>query len=77
MTLAREKKLHHNVTLIALLNAILLRRWLMSIVILVFKDKTKPKIHRLRIINTYESEYNLILKYFWPKEGINKAEKNK
>ena len=49
----------------------------MSIVILIPKDKGKPKIHRLRIINTYESEYNLILKYFWPKEGMNKAEKNK
>ena len=23
------------------------------------------KIHRLRCINKYESEYNMILKYFW------------
>ena len=70
-------KLHHNITSIALLNARPLRRWLMSIVILIPKDKGKPKVHRLRIIKTYESEYNLILKYFWPKEGMNKAEKNK
>ena len=29
------------------------------------------------MINTYESKYNLILKYFWPKKGIQKAEDNK
>ena len=69
-------KLHHNITYIALLSARPLSRWLMSIVILIPKDKGKPKIHRLRIINTYKSEYNLILKYVWPKEGMNKAEKN-
>ena len=28
------------------------------------------------IINTYEADYNLVLKYFWPKEGMKKAEKN-
>ena len=36
----------------------------------------RPKIHRLQIINMYESEYNLVLKYFWPKQGIHKAESN-
>ena len=70
-------KIHHNITSNALLNARPLRRWLMSIVILIPKDNGKPKIHRLRIINTYEPEYNLILKYFWPKEGMDKVEKNK
>ena len=60
----RMWRLHHKITSIALLNARPLRRWLTSIVILIPKDKGKPKIHRLRIINTYESEYNLILKYF-------------
>ena len=73
----RMWKLHHNITSIALLNARPLRRWLMSIVILAPKDNGKPKIHRLRIINTYESEYNLILEYFWTKEGMEKAERNK
>ena len=47
------------------------------IVIFIPKDKGKPIIHRLRIIKTYESEYSLILKYFWPKVGIEKVEKNK
>ena len=54
----------------------LLTRWLTSIVISLPKDIGRPKIHRLRIINTYESEYNLVLKYFWPKQGMHKAESN-
>ena len=47
------------------------------IVTLIPKDKGNPRIHRLRIINTYESEYNLILKYFCPKVEMKKVEKNK
>ena len=69
-------KLHYTITSTALLNVSLLHRWLTSIVLLLSKDKGQPKIHRLRIINTYESEYNLILKYFWPKKGMQKVEEN-
>ena len=43
----RMWKLHHNITSITLLNARPLRRWLVSIVILIPKDKGKPKIYRL------------------------------
>ena len=67
---------HHNMTSIALLNKKSLTRWLTSIVVLLPKDIGRPKIHRLRIINTYEYEYNLVLKYFWPKQGTHKAESN-
>ena len=80
---ARTKKisdrmwnLHHSITLITLLNEKPLNRWLTSIVILLPKDEGRPQLHRLRIINTYESEYNIILKYFWPKQGMKKVEKN-
>ena len=45
--------------------------------ILLPKDIGRPQIHRLRIINTYEFEYNHILKYLCPKQGMKKAEKNK
>ena len=69
-------RLYHTLISIALLNVSPLTRWLKSIVLLLPKDKGQPKINRLRIINTYESEYNLILKYFWPKKGMQKAEKN-
>ena len=69
-------KLHHTIVFTALLNASPLHWWFTSIVLLLSKDKRQPKIHRLRIINTYESEYNLILKYFWSKKGMQKAEQN-
>jgi len=68
--------IHHKITSIAIRNEKPLNRWLTSIVILLSKDVGRPKIHRLRLINTYESEDNLILKYFWPKKGIHKAEDN-
>ena len=55
----------------------LLNRWLTSIVILIPKDIGRPQIHRFRIINTYDSEYNLILEYFWPKQGMKRAETKK
>ena len=51
-------QLDHNITSIALLNAQSLLRGLTSIVLLFPKDSGRPKIHRLRMINMYESEYN-------------------
>ena len=68
--------IHHNITSISLLNEKPLARWLTSIVILLQKDIGRPKIHILRIINTYDSKYNLVLKYFWLKQGMHKAERN-
>ena len=44
-----------------------LERWTTSEVIMIPKDKETIKINRLRVINKYEADYNLILKYFWPK----------
>ena len=69
-------KIHHNITSTVLLNASPLHRCITSIVLLLPKDKGRPKIHRLRIINAYESEHNLILNYFWPKKGMQKVEEN-
>ena len=70
-------KLHHTITSTALLNTSFLHQWITFIVLLLPKDKGQPKIHRLRIINTYDLEYNLILKYVWSKKGMQKSEKNK
>ena len=60
----RMLSLHHTITSTALLNSSPLNRWLVSIVIVIPKDPGQPKIHRLRIINTYEADCNLVLKYF-------------
>ena len=60
----RMSNLHHSITSIALLNEKPLHRWLTLFVILLPKDSGRPQIHRLCIINTYESEYNLVFEYF-------------
>ena len=72
----RMWNLHHSITSIALLNENPLNRQLTSIVILLPNDEGRPQIHRLCIINTYKSEYNLVLKYFWSKQGMKKVEAN-
>ena len=33
------------------------------------------RTHRLRVINKYEANYNLILKFFWPHLAIYNAKK--
>ena len=53
--------IHHQITPIALKNETSLNQRVSSIVILRSKDHGKPKQHRLRLIHTYELEYNLIL----------------
>ena len=73
----RMWNIHHKITSIVMRNETPLNRWLTSIVNLLPKDIGRHKIHRLRLMNTCESEYNLILKYFWTKKGIQKAEDNK
>ena len=40
------------------------------------KEKGNPKINRLRIIDKYEADYNLLLKIYWPKITNNIVEKN-
>ena len=71
--LKRMWKLHHNTTSIILFNARPLKRWLLTIVIPNPKEKRKSKIHQLRIINIYESDYNLIRKYFRSKVEMEKT----
>ena len=73
----RMWKLHHSITSIALLNETPLNIWLTSIVIIILKNIGRPKINRLRIINTYKYKYHLILTYFWPKQRMRKVESNK
>lgn len=59
-----------------------LQRWLLSIVIMIEKNSNTPRINKLRIINIYEANYNLLQKFFWTKlstkyaEAINTLGKN-
>ena len=33
---------------------------------MIENDQHKHRINRFKVINIYETDYNLILKYFWP-----------
>ena len=39
------------------------------------KTSGDNRIHRIRRINTYEADYNLLLKFFWPKQANYREEK--
>ena len=54
--------IHNNITNITLLNEKPLSRWLLSLLIILPKDPVHPRIHRTRLINTYESDYNIVFK---------------
>ena len=69
--------IHHNITNIALLNKIHQLDGYCFQYLQFQKDCGKPRIHRIRLINTYESAYNLILKYFWLKKGLRNVESQK
>ena len=43
---------------------------------MIEKEKNNHRINRLRVINIYESDYNLILKYFWPHKTTQFVERN-
>ena len=36
-----------------------------------------PRINKLRVINIYEADHILMLKYFWPKQSTKHAVKEK
>ena len=38
-----------------------------STVVMIEKIPNIPRINKLRVINIYEANYNLLLKFFWPK----------
>ena len=51
-----------------------LTRWLSSIVAMIEKIPNTSRINKLRIINIYEADYNLLQKFFWSKLSIQHAE---
>ena len=51
-----------------------LTRWLSSIVVMIENIPNTPRINKLRIINIYEADYNLLQKFFWPKLSTQHAE---
>ena len=52
-----------------------LARWTNSEVIMLPKDTDTIQINRLRVINKYEADFNLVLKYFRPHTATRKVDK--
>ena len=59
--------IHNTIINLATSTGIPLKRWTMSEVIMIQKEINNPKINRLRVLNKYEAEFNLVLKLFWPR----------
>ena len=53
-----------------------LQRWERSIVLMIEKKQNNHCINMLRVINIYEADYTLILKYFWPHKTTQFAGRN-
>ena len=54
-----------------------LDRWKTTIAIMLEKDKGFPKINRLRVIGKYKTDYNLLLKLYWPNLTSQHAERER
>ena len=54
-----------------------LTRWFTSLVVMIEKIPVVPRISKLRVINIYEADYNLMLKSFWPNKVTKHTIKNK
>ena len=76
---------HFNASMLQLHNTLInasisigvpLTRWTTSEVIMIEKEKNNPRINRLRVINKYEADYNLILKFFWPHQATHNSERH-
>ena len=44
---------------------------------MIEKVPVVPQINKFRVVNIYEADYNLMLKYFWPNKSTKHEVKNK
>ena len=44
---------------------------------MITKIAVVPRIKKIRVINVYEADYNLMFKYFWTNKATKHAVKNK
>ena len=65
---------HNTIINLATSTRIPLKRWTLSEVIMIQKELNNPKINRLRVLNKYETDLNLVFKYFWPRVTTNHLE---
>ena len=59
--------IHNTIIISATSTGIPLKCWALSEVIMIQKELNTPRINRLRVLNKYEANLNLIFKLFWPR----------
>ena len=57
--------IHNTIINSATSTSIPLKRWTLSEVIMIQKQLNNPRINRLRVLNKYEADLNLVLKFYW------------
>ena len=81
--ISKEKLKYFNTTMLSIHNTIInsatstripLKCWTLSEVIMIQKELNNPRINRLRVLNKYEADLNLVFKYFWPRLTTNHLE---
>ena len=72
---ASTLQLHNTLINASISIGVPLVRWTTSEVIMIEKEKNNPRINRLRVINKYEADYNLILKFSWPHQATHNVER--
>ena len=63
--------IHNTIINTSTFTGVPLKRWTLSKVVMIQKEPNNPRINRLRVINKYEADLNLVLKFFWPRLTTN------
>ena len=58
-------RLHHIMLQIAVKHKHVYKRWNTVVTQMIEKDPGSPKLHRLRVINLYDCDFNLLLKIYF------------
>ena len=66
--------IHNTIINSATTTGIALKRWKLSEVIMIQKEIKNPRINRLRVLNKYETDLNLVFNFFWIKLTTNHLE---
>ena len=66
-------KIHNTILNASIYTSIPLKRWKKLDVIILPKLQNNSQINRLRVINNFEVDFNLMLKFFWPKAATHQA----
>ena len=68
-------KIHNTIINASISTSLPLKRRTKSDIIMLPKLQNNPQINRLRVINKFQADFNLMLKFFWSKAATHQAER--